>query len=224
MNNKISILLSALLLLSAQSCWASPTGLNNIPTTDVVPDKTLVGQAWSEVGDDAKPLYMLGFKYGILDRVEVGLDSKVGSGDGGPIAFQTKLKAFSSDFGFSSLIGIEGMTTWGDFGDNIVPYGVLSQDIKIKDLELFRVNTGYGFQKDNFSVFGGVDRTLKVFEQDLVLRSDIKQVNDMDDLLISTGFLLTLPFNFAVESWLSIPTASGAEESVVVKFNYIINF
>ncbi len=88
----------------------------------------------------------------------------------------------------------------------------------------FRINAGYGFKKDNFGVFGGVDRAFEVLGQDLVLRNDIKQVNDMDDLLISTGFLLTLPFNLALESWLSIPTASGAEESVVVKFNYIINF
>ena len=70
----------------------------------------------------------------------------------------------------------------------------------------------------------GVDRVFAVWEQELVLRSDLKQVNDGDDLLVSAGFLLTLPFNLALESWLSIPTESGAEESVTVKLNYIIKF
>lgn len=206
------------LLLSDQLLWASPTGLNNIPTTDVESDKTLVLQSWLVTGEDANPLYFTGAKYGILDKIEIGVDSKVGSGDAGPVTLQSKLKVFDFDFGLGGLIGAEGIT-FGNIDENLVPYAVLSQDLKF-----LRLHEGYGFQKDNFSMFFGVDKTIKFFEQDLILRSDLKQVNDRDDLLISGGFLLTLPFNLVFESWLSIPTEGGAQESVTVKLNYVIKF
>ena len=211
--------LAVLLVLIPQVLQASPTGLNNIPTTDVTGDKVLVLQAWQTTGHDAKPLYMTGFKYGILDKAEVGLDSKVGSGDAGPLAFQAKFKVLKLDSGFSALLGIEGMTTDDDFKDDITPYVAVSQDIK-----LFRLHAGYGFQNDNFGAFGGADKTFKIYKQDFVLRSDLKQTNDGDALLISGGFLLTLPLNLVLESCLSIPTESKAEESVTVKLNYVVTF
>lgn len=214
------IICVSLLLLAASPCWASPSGLNNIPTTDVVGDKTLVIQGWLTMEDEVKPLYITGFKYGILDMVELGLDSKVGSDDEGPIALQGKLKLIDFDFGLSALIGTEGVTFDGKIDENIVPYATISQDLKF-----LRLHLGYNFQKDNFGVFSGVDKTIRLFgDQDLTLRSDVKQVNDGENFLISCGFLLTLPFNLALESWLSMPTKDDAEESVTVKLNYIIQF
>lgn len=221
---RISIVVGCLISVTGL-CFASPTGLNNIPTTDVVPDKTLVLQTWLTSGEDAKPVYVAGFKYGIIDRVEVGLDSKIGSVTGGPVALQGKLKIFESDIGFASLAGVEGITFESNrrIEDDILPYFALSQDIRInEDLQLIRLHGGYIFQKNNFGFFFGADRTFDVLEQTLILRSDIKQVNDMDDLLISGGFLFTLPFNLVLESWLNIPTQSGKEESVTVKLNYVI--
>ncbi len=208
-----------LLLLAAQPCLATPTGLNNIPTTDVAGDKVLVVQGWTAVGSDTKPLYVTGFKYGALDIVEVGLDSKIGSDDEGPVALQGKFRFFESDAGFSALVGVEGITFEGDIDEDLVPYGVVTQDLKF-----LRIHAGYNFQKDNFAVFGGVDRAFSVFGQALTFRGDVKQVNDGEDLLASGGFIVTLPFNFALESWLSIPTEDNAEESVVVKLNYIMKF
>ena len=188
-----AILSCVVLLFAVQTCWASSTGLNNIPTTDVVGDRTLVWQGWLTTGDGAKPVWTTGFKYGILDKIEVGADSKLGAGDAGPVALQGKLKVSDFDFGFSSLVGVEGITFEGEIDDDIVPYFALSQDIRLnEDLQLFRLHGGYNFQKDNFAVFTGVDRTFEVFKQELILRSDLKQVNDGDNLLISTGFLLTL--------------------------------
>ncbi|MFQ5951780.1 MAG: hypothetical protein ACE5JK_00010 [Candidatus Omnitrophota bacterium] len=212
-------------LLCAQISWASPTGLNNIPTTDVAPDRTLVAQTWLTTGGEMKPLYVTGAKYGTINRMELGIDSKVGSGKSGPVALQAKLKVFGSDFGFSALAGTEGITFDGDISENIVPYVVASQDLKIsEDVQLFRLHAGYGFQKHNFSVFGGVDRSFKIWGQEFIPRSDIKQVNDGRDLLISAGFLLTLPFNLALETWLNIPTEDGAEESMTIKLDYIMKF
>lgn len=213
------------ILLVSKVCWASPTGLNNIPTTDVVGDRTLVWQGWLTTGDGAKPVWTTGFKYGILDRIEVGADSKLGAGDAGPVALQGKLKVNDFDFGFSSLVGVEGITFEGDIKDDLVPYLTVSQDIRLnEDLQLFRLHGGYNFQKDNFAVFTGVDRSFEVFNQELILRTDMKQVNDGDDLLISAGFLLTLPFNLILENWLNIPTESGKEESVTIKLNYVLKF
>lgn len=212
-------------LLVSKICLASPTGLNNIPTTDVVGDRTLVWQGWLTTGDGAKPVWTTGFKYGILDKIEIGADSKVGSGNEGPIALQSKLKVVDLDFGFSGLVGVEGITFEGAIEKDIVPYLAVSQDIRLNEnLQLFRLHGGYSFQKDNLSIFTGVDRTFEVFDQELILRSDLKQVNDGDDLLISAGFLLTLPFNIVLENWLNIPTESGKKESVTIKLNYVLKF
>lgn len=224
MLKRISVFI-CLLLIGSQSVFASPTGLNNIPTTDVVSDRVLVLQSWLTTGFEQKPQWVSGAKYGLFDKVEIGIDSKLGSGDAGPIAFQGKLKVYEHNFEkeffseFAALIGCEGIALDENIGDIVTPYMVLSQDFT-----LLRVNAGYGFQKNNFGVFIGIDRSFSILEQDLILRSDLKQVNDGDDLLISVGFLLTLPFDFVWESWLSIPTKSGDEESVTLKLNYVITF
>ena len=216
---------TALLLFIAGTCWTSPTGLNNIPTTDVAGDRTFVWQCWLTTSSDAKPAWTTGFKYGILDRMEIGSDSRLGAGDAGPVALQGKLKVFDFDFGFSGLVGVEGITFEGEIDDDIVPYFAVSQEIGLnEDLQLFRLHGGYSFQDDNFGIFTGVDRAFEVYDEEIILRGDAKQVNDSDDLLISGGILLTLPFNLALESWLSIPTESGAEESVTIKLNYIMKF
>ena len=191
----------------------------------VVGDKILVLQGWLTTGARAKPHWMSGFKYGILDKIEVGLDSKLGSGGAGPIAFQAKLKLAEFDFGFAALVGAEGIAVSTDIGDKITPYAVVSQDIDFPEhFKLFRITGGYNFQKDNFAIFGGIDRVFKLFGEELIIRGDLKQVNDGRDLLASGGFLLTLPFNLELEAWLSVPTESKTRESVTVKLDYVINF
>lgn len=200
-------------------CWASATGLNNIPTTDVTPDKALVVQGWLATADGSKPVYMTGFKYGILGKAEAGIDSMVGSEEAGPVAAQFKLKIFEHEMGFAALGGAEGMTFNEDIDENIVPYVAVSQDIKY-----LRFHGGYNFQKDNFGIFGGADATFPVFDEKLTVRGDLKQVDDGNELLASAGFLLTLPFDLILESWISIPSMDEANESVTVKLNYVISF
>ena len=218
MRKKFIVFIIFLLPIS-QICWASPTGLNNIPTTDVVGDKTLVLQGWLTAGEEMSPLYVTGFKYGIIDKLEIGLDSKVGSGDAGPIALQGKFKIIEFDFRFAALAGIEGITLDEDIGENIVPYVAISQDLKF-----FRLHGGYNFQKDNFGLFFGIDKKFDIFEQELIVRSDLKQVNDGNNVLASGGILLTLPFNLALETWISVPSDDDDEESFTVKLNYIFKF
>ena len=57
--------------------WATSTGLNNIPTADVVPENVLVFQYFSELGNDNVPDHFAGFKYGLMKNVEIGLDGRI---------------------------------------------------------------------------------------------------------------------------------------------------
>ena len=41
--------------------FATPTGLNNIPTADVVPTEVLVWQAFAQFGEDRAPTWFAGF-------------------------------------------------------------------------------------------------------------------------------------------------------------------
>ena len=55
----------ATLLLATTAALATPTGLNNIPTADSVPQETFVFQLFSTVGGDADADLNLGFKTGV---------------------------------------------------------------------------------------------------------------------------------------------------------------
>ncbi len=62
---------------------ATPTGLNNIPTADVVPQDVLVLQSWTNFGSDVDTSWAAGFKYGPACNWEVGLDGGLtGPGSG----------------------------------------------------------------------------------------------------------------------------------------------
>jgi len=50
-------------LLYAGPAFATATGLNNIPTADVVPEKVLVLQYYGNFASGAGPDHFLGFKY-----------------------------------------------------------------------------------------------------------------------------------------------------------------
>ena len=43
---------------------------------------------------------------------------------------------------------------------------------------MFRAHGGYGFQQDNNAAFFGFDKTIKLFDRDLMLRSDFIQIDD----------------------------------------------
>ncbi len=88
----------------------------------------------------------------------------------------------------------------------------------------FRFHMGFSFQEKNQAIFGGIDKTFKLMDRDLVLRGDIRQVNDGDELLYSIGLLYVLPHNFVLESWGSFPSADRDEKSLTIKLNYIISF
>lgn len=75
------VLIGMIFLFAAgQSVWGSPSGLNNIPTTNVVPENILVFQTWFNFADDMQTEEYFGFKYGVpfLEGLEIGIDWKVG--------------------------------------------------------------------------------------------------------------------------------------------------
>ena len=199
--------------------WATSSGLNNIPTADVVPKDILVLQFISNFSNNDTTNYMAGFKYGPAKNIEIGLDGNVFAQKGSTetLVAQGKLRFELTD----SLAIAGGITNLGEEAKagREYPFAVLS-----KDFDLFRAHFGGTIQKDNEGVFGGVDKTFKFLERDLTLRSDLIQTNNQNDLTTSAGFIYDIGHNFLLESWCSFPTQSGRSDIVTIKLNYVIKF
>ncbi len=215
-----SLFLSLVLVMGfVHTCWATPSGLNNIPTADVVPEKVLVVQGIVEVGEDNKPDWFAGFKYGLIKNLEVGLDGRIFPEPAleETLKGQVKYRIPFSDqtamaIGVANL-GDRARLGWEDY------YLAVSHDF-----DLFRFHVGGTFQKDNEGGFAGLDKTFLLFERDFTLRTDIIQTNDGHDTANSAGFIYDLGHNVLLESWASFPTQSGKEDVITVKLDYVIKF
>ena len=190
-------LLSALLCSSA---LATPSGLNNIPTADVVPQKVFVLQAFMDIGKDNKPEYFTGFKCSPMENLEIGLDGRIfpESTLEETITFQGKYRLKLLDqvglaIGVSN-VGDHAKSGWEN------PYAVISYDA-----DLFRAHFGGTLQRDNEGFFTGLDKTIAIYQRDLTLRADIIQTNDAHDVTYSAGFIYDLGHNLLIESWISFP-------------------
>ena len=199
--------------------WATSTGLNNIPTADVVPKDVLVFQFISDFANNSTPAYMTGFKYGPAKNIEIGLDGNIfpQKGKTETLIAQGKLRFELSD----SLAIAAGITNLGDRdkAGAEFPFAVLSQD-----LDFLRVHFGGTSQDDNEGFFAGLDKTIQFLDRDLTLRSDIIQVNNQNDTITSFGFIYDIGNNFLVESWMSYPSETDKEDGLTVKLNYVIKF
>ena len=206
-------------LFITEPLWATSTGLNNIPTADVVPESVLVFQYFTDVGNDNVPDHFAGFKYGPMKNVEIGLDGRVfpEKGKEESIVAQGKMR-FELDQNLAIAFGIANLGDRDKAGDEF-PFGVLSCD-----LDFMRLHVGGTTQDDNEGFFFGLDKTVKFLERDFMIRSDLLQVNNQSDTLASIGFIYDLGHNFLVESWASFPSQSGKEDVVTIKFNYVIKF
>lgn len=199
--------------------WATSTGLNNIPTADVVPEKVLVFQTIGDFGNDNVPDYVAGFKYGLMKNVEIGLDGRIfpEKAENETLVAQFKVRFELNDY----LSVAAGVTNLGDRAraGGEFPFAVLSQD-----LGFARVHFGGMVQKGNEGFFGGIDKTVDFLGRDLTLRGDIIQANDQRDTTTSAGFIYDLGSNLLIESWVSFPSETGKEEVYTVKLNYVIKF
>ncbi len=215
------VAVGGLSIMMGGMAWASPSGLNNIPTVDVAPQNVLVLQTWGNFMDGAGPVYVAGLKYGLPAGIEIGLDSRVDSGDSGPLTGQVKwrLPLPGEAPPYAILAGVANVSDDRDKAGEADPYLVSGFDFGFARLSL-----GYSFQKDNHSVFAGVDKSLTLQSRALVLRADVRQIDDGDEWLASAGLLHELPLNFIFEGWVSASTADDAEEIYTAKLNYVIRF
>ncbi len=227
------------LCAAGNSAWASPSGLNNIPTTDVVPVKTVVLQTWLNMAQNAKTQQFVAFKAGVVKGVEVGIDWKAIGQSHGHAELQVKY-AFDiiGDWG-KGVVGIANVTDNRQHNGEIFPYAAISVD-----LEVFRLHFGFAPQPHNEAFFAGIDRTLLFLDRNLQLKADAIHINDKEDVLFSVGFLYEfgaqdvdeeasesgilgilneITKNLILEAWVSLPT-TGEEEVYTLKFDYVISF
>lgn len=217
----LTTVLTIALLGCALHSQASPTGLNNIPTADVVPRNVLVLQGWLNASDGVSPSYFIGAKYGLHKYIEIGADQLVGADDEGPMLLQAKIQVPMPQENppIVPLLGIANVSDDRKEAGDADPYALLTAD-----LGLARMHLGYSFQDDNDGAFAGIDKALSIDDRDLVLRADIRQVDDGDEVLSSAGFLHVLPWNLALESWVSFHSDGQVDESFTAKLNYVITF
>lgn len=225
------------LLLASSSVLASPTGLNNISTTDIVPQKKLVLQTWLNMANNAQTQQFVGFKASAFKGMEFGVDWKAIDRTHGHAELQAKYAFDLVGDWWKGVVGFANLTDNRQHNGYFFPYVATSVDIKV-----FRLHLGYGPQPHNEAFFAGIDRTLPFLNRNLQLRADAIHINDKEDVLFSTGFLYDfnpiedesersglLGFlsdtakNFVLEAWVSMPS-TGEEETYTLKLNYVIKF
>lgn len=206
-------------LLSTPALFATPSGLNNIPTADVIGNRTVAVQAFDTFGPGSHDFWM-GFKTG-LDfspiHIEWGLDSHFAPTPSGPLFFQTKIETSPWTDG-KIAIGVAnvGLTNFNRAGDPF-SYAVLTQDF-----HLARLSLGYGLQSHNDSALIGIDRTWKIEGHDFNLNADLVQTGDQSGWLPAVGFKYELCKYIVLEGWANLPDHGSA--SFLAKINYVFNY
>lgn len=220
-----------LLVFAPAYVAATPTGLNNIPTADTPPDRTVVLQAFTNMREGQMDDYVVGFKMGLepLDvglhpfdhQLEWGIDKRVGEGGSAPAVFQFKYAVQPYEQWPTLAIGAANI---GVSSDNRRKVGQpFTYVVATHDFGWCRGHAGYGFQQKNDAAFFGLDKTIQVCERDLMLRTDVIQIDDQDQWLGSMGFIYSLLDNVAVESWVSVPFEHG-KTVFTIKLNLVIEF
>ena len=219
----------AILLAAGASAFATPTGINNIPTADITPNRTVVFQGFSSFGNGVNQFsangpgqqsFWLGFKAGFEFaplQLELGLDSPLASGSSGPLLFQTKVGLTPWKGGRVALgIANVALTDTGRWSD---PFGyvMLSHDFGV-----VRLHGGYGLQTNGNTALIGVDRTFKVFHRNLNLNADLVQTGNQTGCITAIGLKYDLSKHIVFEGWSNIPDTGTA--SFVAKINFVFKF
>lgn len=213
--------LATLAVLSAAiaPAFATPSGLNNIPTADTVPHRTVAVQAFDTFGSGDHDFWM-GFKTGwdfSKFNLEVGLDSHLAPDPAGPLVYQTKVNFAPWEKGLLAVgIANVALTDTDRAGDPFT-YAVVTHDFGIA-----RLSAGYGLQTDNNSVLLGVDRSWKVFDRNLNLNADLVQIDDQSGWLVAVGAKYDLTKHIVLETWANLPDEGDA--SVMAKINFVFTY
>jgi hypothetical protein len=240
--------LAAFALLHSTS-HATPSGLNNIPTADTTPQGTFVLQTYSTVFGDADADFNLGFKTGVdfkYAHVELGWDSHLTPGKGGPVTIQGKLAVPLGEHLPTLAIG-EANVTFRD-RDRDRAGDEFAYVVATEDLGWFRLHAGGGLQDGTVLPFAGIDKTFhytkkvptvgdgkttrdpkdaKTLIQDKVidlftLRGDVIEQRDFS-WLYSVGVLVPVCKYFVFETWANLPD-NGQSASWTIKGNFVFTF
>ncbi len=210
-------------MLSRPVC-ATSTGLNNIPTADTPPHRTIVFQSFANVRDETLDDYFAGFKTGLefdLHRIEWGLDGRMGEGGEEVVVLQGKYAVQPWDNLPALALGAANIAVTSDDRDEA------GQAFKFilgtHDFGWVRGHAGFGFQHQNDAAFFGFDKTITFLDRDLMLRTDFIQIDGGNQWLASGGFIYFLHKHVAVESWVSQPLEHG-EPTFTLKLNLIFGF
>ena len=239
----------AILLTGIATAHATPSGLNNIPTADTVPQGTFVLQGFTTLGGNRDADFNLGFKTGIdlkAVKLELGLAAHLVPGKGGPVEPHFKV-AVPLGEGLPVIAAGMANNSFTDSdrrraGDSFV-YFVVSQDF-----HWFRFHAGIAEQASQPLPFFGIDKTFRIAKsapapdakavkkaggkhvkspepeyRDLfTLRADaIQQTNHT--WLASVGALIPVCKNFVFEAWGNFPT-DGGQASATLKGNFVFSF
>jgi hypothetical protein len=232
------------LILTTTAIYATPSGLNNIPTADTTPQGTFVLQNQTTLSNNRDTDSLHGFKTGIDAgpvKLELGAASRITPGKGGPVTAHGKV-AFGLGEGMPSIaLGVVNGTASNEYrrrvGDEFF-YAVISHD-----LGFLRVHGGCGSQDGEALPFFGVDKTfrteattthsdgktmkaVKTVEtpvRDLfTLRADAIQQRS-NDWLYSFGSLVPVCKNIVAEAWGNFPD-NGDDASLTLKVNFVFKF
>jgi len=201
--------------LLAVGAWASPTGLNNIPTADVTPEGLLVLQQYTNVRSAQTPLYYLGAKAGLDRNLEIGLDGCLGSGPGGPAVGQVKYRFLDNDDRLSAAVGIANITNSRRAGKEAF-YIALKRNLS-PDL---RGHMGFLTQGGDHAFFVGADGSFLHTGWDW--KVDAIQTHHGDDWLAAVGTIGPLGKNVLLEAWASFPTEDAGNPTFMLKFDWVI--
>ncbi|MEZ5386265.1 MAG: hypothetical protein R3F13_12190 [Prosthecobacter sp.] len=227
MKHTTRVLIAAAFAVVSQA-FGTPTGLNNIPTADTVPHRTVAVQYFSSFGGanqfgtsgPGKTSQWTGFKTGWDFKplhLEWGLDSPWGTGLSGPLLFQTKARVMPWDDGMFAL-GIAGvaLTDQARSGDPFT-YAMMYHDF-----QFVRLHAGYGYQTNGSSFLLGADRTWKLFDRNFNLNADLVQSRDQRGLITAVGAKYDLSKHIVLETWANFPDRDRV--SWVAKINFVFTF
>ena len=252
----LALLTTACLTALSATSHATPSGLNNIPTADTTPQGTFVLQTYSTVLSSGPNDFNIGFKTGVdlhkYLRLELGADSHLVQGKGGPVTANAKLAIPFGEHLPTLALGAAN-TTFSSTdraraGDEFF-YGVVTED-----LGWFRVHGGCGLQDGIALPFYGIDKTFQYHKQvpaehhgksiqdgksvadgksgkevmptqaiDLfTLRGDAIQQLDRS-WLYSAGVLVPVCKHFVFETWANLPD-NGTSASWTIKGDFVFTF
>lgn len=195
----------------ATAAYASRSGLNNIPNADTSAAGTGVVHAYSTFGEDRKPAFLSGVRWGFApfgEKLEAGFDTRWKPGTTVPVYFNAKWVASRWDATLPAFaIGVANLAPRSRDRDRLgqpQTYGALTYDAVFA-----RLHAGYALQRRNNAMFFGLDRSWVLGGRKLMFRADVIEIEGAGQWLGSAGFTVKCSEALGIELWQSKPTERG---------------